>query len=78
MNALVRLGPPVLVSLTLGLAPFAPEPHLFGKLRWLAGGANGMALLDWGDLAMHGAPFLWLAWALVAELRLLIAPPAKP
>jgi hypothetical protein len=37
-----------------------------------------MALLDWGDLAMHGAPFLWLAWALVAELRLLIAPPAKP
>ena len=25
----------------LGFAPFVPEPHLWGKLKWLAGGAVG-------------------------------------
>lgn len=50
------VAPWILFSLTLGLAPFVPEPHLLGKLRWVAGGAHGMQLLDWGDLAMHGAP----------------------
>jgi hypothetical protein len=54
------LGVPLLLSLTLGLAPFAPEPHLFGKLRWVAGGAVGMSLVDWGDLLMHATPWLWL------------------
>lgn len=56
---------PVLASLTLGLAPLAPEPHLVGKLRWVFGGAAGMGIQDWFDLAMHGAPWLWLlrtAW----------------
>jgi len=53
---------PLFASVGLGLAPFWPEPHLFGKLRWLAGGAVGMTTTDWFDLAMHGAPFLWLAW----------------
>ena len=65
----VSLWMPLLASLTLGLAPFSPEPHLVGKLRWIAGGAAGMTAMDWGDLAMHGAPFLWLAWALVVWLR---------
>ncbi len=51
---------PLVMSLTLGLAPFAPEPHLVGKLRWVAGGAAGMALMDWLDLLMHGAPWVWL------------------
>lgn len=55
-----RLLMPLFASLTLGLAPFVPEPHLVGKLRWVIGGANGMALMDWADLAMHGAPWLWL------------------
>ena len=50
----------LLASLTLGLAPFFPEPHLFGKLRWVLGGANGMEVMDWFDLVMHGAPFVWL------------------
>lgn len=45
---------------TLGLAPFLPEPHLWGKLRWVAGGAEGMRPMDWFDLLMHGAPFLAL------------------
>ena len=25
---------PLLASFTLGLAPFLPEPHVIGKLRW--------------------------------------------
>ncbi|RYM35091.1 hypothetical protein ERX46_06865 [Brumimicrobium glaciale] len=50
----------LLASLTLGLAPFTPEPHLFGKLKWVFGGANGMQPMDWFDLLMHGAPWIWL------------------
>lgn len=50
----------VIICLTLGLAPFFPEPHIVGKLRWVAGGANGMNLIDWFDLAMHGAPWAGL------------------
>jgi hypothetical protein len=50
----------LVASLTLGLAPFVPEPHLFGKLRWVLGGAEGMKPMDWFDLLMHGAPWVWL------------------
>ena len=60
-----RLILPAVLSLTLGLAPFSPEPHLIGKLRWVAGGAVGMGMVDWGDLALHGAPWLWLGAVLV-------------
>ena len=55
---------PLLAALTIGLAPFTPEPHLVGKLRWVAGGAVGMSPTDWFDLVLHGAPWLWLAFAL--------------
>jgi len=55
-----RYGFWILASLTLGLAPFAPEPHVVGKIRWVLGGADGMALMDWFDLAMHGAPWVGL------------------
>ncbi|MEZ4896952.1 MAG: hypothetical protein R2806_08965 [Saprospiraceae bacterium] len=51
------------MALLLGLAPFVPEPHLLGKIRWIAGGANGMTLLDWFDFIWHGWP-----WALVIRL----------
>jgi len=40
----------------LALAPFYPEPHLFGKIQWLIGGAVGMKPVDWYDLAIHGLP----------------------
>lgn len=60
---------PLLASLTLGLAPLVPEPHLVGKLRWVAGGAVGMTTTDWLDLAMHGAPWLWLAVSLAGWVR---------
>jgi hypothetical protein len=55
----------LLATLTLGLAPFFPEPHFFGKVRWLLGGANGMQAMDWFDLFMHGAPWVWLAYEVV-------------
>lgn len=60
-RSLARLLFPALAALTLGLAPFSPEPHLVGKLRWVAGGASGMGPMDWFDLVMHGAPWVWLA-----------------
>lgn len=56
-----RLFMALSASLTLGLAPFAPEPHVVGKIRWVAGGAVGMTAMDWGDLVLHGAPWVWLA-----------------
>jgi hypothetical protein len=57
----------VVVCLTLGLAPFAPEPHIAGKIRWILGGAEGMTLLDWGDTFFHGAPWLVLLYALIHD-----------
>jgi hypothetical protein len=55
-----RYGMVVLACLTLGLAPFFPEPHVVGKVRWVAGGAHGMGPMDWFDLVMHGAPWVVL------------------
>ncbi|MBK8501721.1 MAG: hypothetical protein IPL46_05655 [Saprospiraceae bacterium] len=51
-------------SMTLGLAPFFPEPHLFGKLRWIAGGGEGMQIMDYFDLLMHAAPWILLIYIL--------------
>jgi hypothetical protein len=53
--------------LLLGLAPFFPEPHVLGKIRWVAGGAVGMGLMDWADLLWHGAPWILLIrWGVLA------------
>jgi hypothetical protein len=56
--SILRLA--VIVSLTLGLAPFVPEPHIWGKIRWVLGGAVGMQPMDWFDLFLHGTPWLFL------------------
>ena len=53
-----------LASVTLGLAPFFPEPHLVGKIRWLMGGGEGMQMMDYLDLVMHGAPWVLLIFIL--------------
>lgn len=66
-GAAARLATPLVASLTLGLAPFVPEPHVVGKIRWVAGGAVGMGAMDWFDLALHGAPWVWLLAALLYE-----------
>lgn len=63
-----------LATLILGLAPFVPEPHLFGKIRWVAGGAIGMQPLDWFDLVWHGLPWLLLLRLIVLKLYTLLKP----
>lgn len=69
----------LMMSLTLGLAPFLPEPHVVGKLRWVAGGAHGMAPIDAFDLALHGLPWVWLAVELARAglARVRAAAPAR-
>ena len=57
----------LITTCTLGLAPFFPEPHIWGKLKWIIGGAEGMQLMDWGDALMHGAPWLFLIFTLIRE-----------
>lgn len=59
-------GTVLLLCATLGLAPFVPEPHVLGKIKWVAGGAVGMKLIDWGDLVFHGFP-----WVLAIRLGVL-------
>ncbi len=54
----------ILVCLTLGLAPFLPEPHIWEKLKMLAAGTL-VKPLDIFDLLMHGAPFLVLIAKLI-------------
>jgi hypothetical protein len=50
----------ILAALTLGLAPFLPEPHIWEKLKMLAAG-NLVKPLDIFDLILHATPFLLLA-----------------
>ena len=50
----------ILACLTLGLAPFFPEPHLWEKLKMLVAGTL-VKPVDIFDMAMHAAPFLVLA-----------------
>ncbi|MDZ4085719.1 MAG: RND transporter [Tabrizicola sp.] len=58
----------VVLALTLGLAPFTPEPHLWEKLKMLGAGTL-VRPVDVFDLAMHGVPWLLLA-AKLARLAL--------
>jgi hypothetical protein len=58
LNSWIRMA--FIGSLTLGLAPFFPEPHVWGKIRWIWGGAVGMQTMDWFDFFMHGGPWFLL------------------
>lgn len=49
----------VIASLTLGLAPFYPEPHIVEKLKMLAAGELSRPM-DIFDLCLHGLPWLLL------------------
>ena len=49
----------VTIALTLGLAPFLPEPHLWEKLKLLAAGEL-LKPIDIFDLLLHGLPWLLL------------------
>lgn len=56
----------VVLCLTLGLAPFVPEPHIWQKLKMLVAG-DLIRPVDIFDLLLHGLPFILLA------LRLLVS-----
>ncbi|HPE49525.1 MAG TPA: hypothetical protein PLR76_14070 [Hyphomonas sp.] len=49
----------IVACLTLGLAPFMPEPHLWEKLKMLQAGTLRRPV-DIFDLCLHGAPWLVL------------------
>lgn len=56
-------------SVTLGLAPFFPEPHVWEKLKWLVGDQI-FKPIDWFDLLMHSAPWIWLIIEIVKKYGL--------
>lgn len=60
----------IFLCLTLGLAPFFPEPHLWGKLKWIIGGGNGMTVKDSFDVLLHGLPFLLLIRLIVINFSI--------
>ncbi len=57
----------IIAALTLGLAPFVPEPHIWEKLKMLFAGTLGRPI-DIFDLLMHAAPFVLLLLKLLREL----------
>ncbi|WP_293266196.1 hypothetical protein [Neptunomonas sp.] len=48
----------IIGSLTLGLAPFSPQPHLVEKIQMLINGELSRSI-DFFDLFLHGL-FPWL------------------
>ena len=64
----------VIAALTLGLAPFVPEPHLWEKLRMLMAGTLSRPL-DIFDLLLHAAP--WALLILKLYRQKLAKPPAS-
>jgi hypothetical protein len=65
-----QTGMILMLCLTLGLAPFFPEPHIAGKIRWIAGGAVGMQAIDWFDALFHGFPWLLLVVSVTYKLKM--------
>ena len=58
----------ILLCLTLGLAPFMPEPHIVEKLRMLKQGTLTKPI-DIFDMLLHAAPFLLALIKLALMLR---------
>lgn len=63
----------LIASLTLGLAPFFPEPHIWGKIKWILGGSafsgeQAMAFKDWFDVLFHGLPWLMLIFSIIRNI----------
>lgn len=54
----------LLIALTLGLAPFSPQPHVVEKLGMLFNGELSKSI-DVFDLLLHGTPWVFLAIKLV-------------
>ena len=56
----ISWGMAVVLAALVGLAPIVPAPHVWQKLNMLVAGELTQ-LVDMGDLAMHGLPWLLLA-----------------
>ncbi len=54
----------IVLALTLGLAPFVPEPHVVEKLGMLFSGQLSKPI-DIFDLFLHGTPWLLLVFKLI-------------
>ena len=54
--------------LTLGLAPFTPEPHIWKQIKNIWSGRQ-MQSLDWIDLLIHGVPWIVLFVVFAMEFR---------
>lgn len=59
----------LVAAVLIGGAPFVPEPHLVGKIRWVGGGAVGMQAMDWLDLVWHASPLFLLLRLAVLRFR---------
>ena len=64
----IDLATLLIASLTLGLAPFVPEPHVWEKLKMLAAG-DLVRPIDIFDLVLHGTPWLLLGAKLLRMSR---------
>ncbi len=49
----------IILCLTLGLAPYIPEPHVWQKLQMLLAGTLSKPV-DIFDFVLHGVPWLLL------------------
>ena len=67
----------ILAAAALGLAPFAPEPHLWEKLKMLAAGSLTRPL-DIFDLFMHGTPAVLVLLKGIRRIRRRAQGPAEP
>lgn len=54
----------LIITAFLGLAPFSPEPHIWEKLKMLAGGSLHKPI-DIFDLFLHGTPWVLLSLKLL-------------
>jgi len=68
MQSLLTYPVLILLCLTLGLAPFFPQPHILEKLRMLFAGQL-VRPIDIFDLLFHAWPFALLAYKVVTDLR---------
>ncbi len=61
MKIIDKLSWPVLIVITatLGLAPFSPQPHVLEKMIMLMNGTLSRPI-DIFDLVLHGTPWLLL------------------
>ena len=57
----------IVLCLTLGLAPFTPEPHVWEKLKMLAAGELAQPI-DIFDLLMHATPWILLLARLASAI----------